>query len=258
LLFVQLHFEVEGAGYPLIILHGLLGSCENWRTHKKIFSRSYRVFALDLRNHGCSPHSEIFNFEAMTDDLSEFMDRQGIETAHLLGHSLGGRVAMRFASKNSKRVGKLVVVDVGVKAYTGEHREILEALRALDLSEFKSRSEVDAALAPNISALSVRRFLLKNVEPDKSQGLKWRINLDAIYRNYDATTKAVPLDRPFEMPALFVRGEKSEYIRDEDLPGMKKFFPHAEVIKIAGAGHWVHVDAPQEFATAVLAFLARN
>jgi esterase len=241
-----------------MILHGLLGSCENWRAQKKIFSRSYRVLALDLRNHGRSPHSEIFNFEAMADDLREFMDRQALETAHLLGHSLGGRVAMQFASNSPNRVRKLVVVDVTAKAYRGEHREILAAMHGLDLRQFKSRSEVDSALAPKISILSMRRFLLKNLAADKDQGLKWRINLDAIHRGYDATTKALTLDRPFEKPALFVRGEKSKYVEDDDIPAVKTVFPDAEFVKISGAGHWVHVDQPEQFNTVVLKFLGRN
>jgi len=255
---MRLHFEVEGTGYPLIILHGLLGWCENWRAQRKAFSQSYQVFALDLRNHGRSPHSEIFNLEVMAEDLREFIDEHALGSAHLLGHSLGGRIMMQFANSYPEKASKLVIVDIAAKAYEGEHWDILEALQALDVKQFKSRAEVDAALAPKIPAPSMRRFLLKNLERDGDHGIKWRINLNAIYRNYHHTIKALALSRRFEKPTLFIRGEKSQYIEEKDIPAIKDSFPCAEVVTIAGAAHWVHVDAPEQFHRVVISFLGRN
>ncbi|MGH7845605.1 MAG: alpha/beta fold hydrolase [Candidatus Binatia bacterium] len=255
---MQLHFEVEGAGQPLIILHGLLGSCQNWRTQKKLFSKSYQVFALDLRNHGRSPHSESFNLQVMAEDLRQFMEQHALSTAHLLGHSLGGKVAMQFAANQPERVGKLIFVDIAPKAYKGEHGAILEAMESLDLKVLRSRVEADAALAPKISEPSMRHFLLKNIARDEKGRLQWGIGLNAISKNYHETIKGVALTRPLVKPTLFIKGENSQYIEEKDIPAVKRVFPRAEVVTIAGAGHWVHIDAPDKFHSVVLTFLSRN
>ena len=255
---MQLYFEVEGTGHPLIILHGLLGSCENWRTQRRLFSESYQVFAVDLRNHGRSPHSGSFNLPVMAEDLREFMDHHDLAAAHLLGHSLGGKVAMQFAASQCNRVGKLVIVDILPKAYKGEHWAILEAMESLDLKILKSRAEADALLAAKIPEPSARHFLLKNIARDEDGRLKWRLGLNAIYQNYHETIKAVALAGPWVKSTLFIKGENSNYIAEKDIPAAKAFFPLAEFVTLAGAGHWVHVDAPETFHRLVLAFLSRN
>ncbi|HWP57697.1 MAG TPA: alpha/beta fold hydrolase [Candidatus Acidoferrales bacterium] len=254
---MRLHFAAEGTGYPLIILHGLLGSCENWRAQRKFFARSYRVFAVDLRNHGHSPHSEVFTFAAMAEDLKEFLEDQALESVHLLGHSLGGKVAMQFATSWPESVAKLVIVDIAPKSYPGEHLEILAAMESLDLSALRSRAQAEAALAATVPALSMRRFLLKNLEY-RDQKLRWRINLPALRRNYPAILAALPLDRQFDKPALFVKGERSRSIEPKDEEQIRRFFPRAEIVTLAGAGHWVHSDNPEAFQQAVLSFLRRE
>ncbi|MBI3798478.1 MAG: alpha/beta fold hydrolase, partial [Deltaproteobacteria bacterium] len=174
---MPLHFESSGHGHPLLILHGLFGSLENWRTLSKVLSQSFQVFALDQRNHGHSPHSEVFNYRVMTEDLKEFLQHQGLSAIHLLGHSMGGKTAMQFALTYPEDVDKLIVVDIAPKAYPPGHDDIFAALFSLPVQDFRSRQEADAALAQHLPDLALRQFLLKNLEREATGGFHWRINL---------------------------------------------------------------------------------
>lgn len=254
---MELHYNTYGeAGRPLIILHGLLGASGNWHTlGSKAFGERFRVFAVDQRNHGRSPHSDAFDYTVMAEDLEGFMARHGLESAYLLGHSMGGKTAMHFALTRPEQVDRLVVVDIAPKAYPPHHTELFEALRALDLSAYTSRKEIDQALARRIASPAVRQFLLKNLQYNTDNGYRWQMNLEGIYGGYGAISEGLEGGHAFEKPALFVRGGQSDYIVDEDEADIRRFFPQAEIITIAEAGHWVHAEAPEAFAEVVLDFL---
>jgi pimeloyl-ACP methyl ester carboxylesterase len=253
---MDLHFRAEGDGFPLILLHGLLGSADNWRTASKRLSEIYKVYALDLRNHGRSPHDKSMTYPNMAGDLTEFLDRQGISEAHIIGHSMGGKVAIQFTTNAPGRLAKLVVVDVAPKAYPPSQRPILAALGSLNLEHFTSFAAIDAALAEHISETPVRQFLLKNIERERDGGFRWRIGLAAITENYHELTKPIVAARIVDKPACFIRGSRSDYIQDGDWPAVKKIFPHADLVTIAGAGHWVHTEAPDAFHRVVVDFLS--
>jgi esterase len=255
---MNLHFEVVGSGPPLIILHGLLGSADNWRSVSRRLGAHYQVFAVDLRNHGRSPHSDIFDYDVMTADLREFTEQQALRRIMLLGHSIGGKVAMQFALDYSEQVNRLVIVDIAPQPYELSQRYILEALLSLDLTRYKSFTEVDAALAEKISDKSLRQFLLKNLARDENGRLRWKIHLAAIDRNYDKLGRGLAPERTFDRPTLFIRGGRSNYIGDDDAPLIRQMFPQAKIATLPEAGHWVHVDAPEEFFQTVLNFLNRT
>jgi esterase len=253
---MQLHFERSGTGPPLIILHGLFGSLDNWRTLGKTFSQSFTVFAIDQRNHGRSPHSSVLTYQAMAEDVKQFLQQHNLSSAHLLGHSMGGKTAMQFAVTYPDRVNKLVVVDIAPKAYPPGHDDIFAALYALDVKTLRSRQEADAQLAQTIPESAVRQFLLKNLERDPSGSFRWRINLDGIYNNYAAILQGIESYHQFDKPTLFIRGGHSQYIRDEDIPAINNLFPQAQTITVPHVGHWVHAEAPQAFGKIVLDFLS--
>src|SRR5215475_12090428 len=255
---MHLAFEVVGKGDPLIILHGLLGSANNWRSMSRRLGAHYQVFAVDLRNHGRSPHSDILDYDVMAADLWEFVKQQALRRIMLLGHSMGGKVAMQFAIDYSKQVDRLIIVDIAPKPYEPSQRYLLQALRALDLTRYKSFADVDTALAPKVSSDSLRQFLLKNLTRVENGGLRWKMHLEAIDRNYDKLLRGLAPERSFNKPTLFIRGGRSNYIEDDDMPLIRQMFPQAEIATLSKAGHWVHIDAPEEFFQTVLNFLNRT
>lgn len=252
---MQLHFQSYGQGPPLIILHGLFGSLENWHSISQKLAADFQVFAVDQRNHGRSPHAAEMSYQSMAGDLKEFVTTHQLSAVNLLGHSLGGKVAMFFALNYPDLMEKLVVVDIAPRAYPPHHSEILNALSSLDLPSFKNRKDLETHLAPSIPDLATRQFLLKNVKRDSAGTFYWQMNLAAIHRNYDRLNEALSSQQPFTKPALFISGERSDYIRDEDLASIRKLFPQAAHCKIPGASHWVHADAPEAFLRKVREFL---
>jgi esterase len=254
---MTLHFQEYGSGHPLIILHGLFGSLDNWHTLSKTLGGSFRVFAVDQRNHGRSPHSDIFTYEALAEDLREFLDEHELKSAHVLGHSLGGKAAMQFALTFADRVDKLIVVDIAPRAYPPVHDEIFDAMLPLDLKTCSSRQQVDEAMARKITHAATRQFLMKNLSRDESGGFRWQVNLQAIKKNYDEVARAIDSEQTFTKPTLFIRGTRSGYVRDSDLPGIRELFPQSEIADL-DTGHWVHAEAPQEFSRLVLEFLQKK
>ena len=252
---MKLHFRTVGEGAPLIVLHGLLGSLDNWQPLARRFAACFKVFAVDLRNHGQSPHSDDVSYDAMVADLDEFMRTHDLERAHLLGHSMGGKVTMQFALRHPDRVEKLVVVDISPRAYPPRHARTLAALLALDLHTFQRREELDAKLAQSVDDAEVRQFLLKNAGRDAHGGFRWKANIRALWESYERLTVAVTGETPCDRPALFVRGEKSDYVPAADNDLIRRLFPRAEFCVIAGAGHWVHADQPEAFFAWGLKFL---
>ena len=252
---MQLYFERFGQGHPLIILHGLFGSLENWRTLSKTFGQFFQVFALDQRNHGRSPHSNEFNYHVMVEDVHAFLQQQQLPSTYLLGHSMGGKVAMQFAVSHPDMVDRLIVVDIAPKVYPPGHDDVFAALYALDPPSIRSRQEADNVLAQHLPDLAVRQFLLKNLERTDSGTFRWRINLDGIHTNYRHMLETFSARGQFAKPTLFIRGENSGYIRDSDIPSIEQLFLQALIVTIPNSGHWVHAEAPQEFARIVREFL---
>lgn len=243
---------------PLIILHGLFGISDNWVTYgKRIADEGFDVIIPDQRNHGQSPHSDLFNYLAMTDDLLELIDEENLDQPLLLGHSMGGKVAMRFTLENPAFVKRLIVVDIGLKAYGSRphHRNIIEAMQKIDLSAAMSRSDIEKQLADRISDLRIRQFLMKNLHWKEKNTLEWRINLDGISKNLHQMFDAIAPGAPYIKPCLFVRGGQSDYILQEDYAEIRGSFPYAEIMSIENASHWVHAEAPEQFYLITSGFL---
>lgn len=253
---MTLHFTSLGAGEPLIVLHGLLGSHQNLLPVCRKFAENFHVFALDQRNHGHSPHHDEMSYELMAADVLRVMDAQHLATAHVLGHSMGGKTAMHLALHHPARIRKLVVADMSPRAYGPRFAKLLHALRELRPEQFKTRLEADAALAPAVPEESLRQFLLKNLMSDEHGGYRWRIHLESIAANYDRLRSAVNNEIPFTGEARFVLGGNSDYVGKVDQAEIHRLFPAAQFTAIAGAGHWVHAEKPAEFAAVVMKFLA--
>lgn len=251
---MQLNYQRLGSGHPLVILHGLFGSLTNWSSISKRLAARYSVFAVDQRNHGGSPHTDNMSYPLMADDLRELMQQQEIEQAHVLGHSMGGKTAMQYAIAFPDLVDKLVVVDIAPKAYPPHHDDIFAAMRSLDLAA-TSRADLDADLARTLPDPAVRQFLLTNIARDDNGNFRWKLNVDAIERAYPEIVGGLESTARFDGPTLFIRGERSEYIEADDQPAILQIFPHARFATIAGAGHWVHAEAPAEFLRVLQEFL---
>jgi esterase len=253
---MHLYCESYGEGQPLIILHGLFGSLDNWRTLSRIFARSLQVLALDQRNHGHSPHSDTFNYDVMAEDVHDFMLQHGLQSAALLGHSMGGKTAMQLAVNYPDMVDKLIVVDIAPRAYLPGHDDIFAALSSLEVSTLRTRQEANAILATSLPDETLRQFLLKNLEREAAGGFQWRIHLEGLRNNYEEILKEVAANSQFDKPTLVIRAGHSGYIQEEDIPDIKAIFPHAQLVTIPGVGHWLHAEAPQVFSKVVLDFLS--
>jgi pimeloyl-ACP methyl ester carboxylesterase len=245
------------AGPPVVILHGLLGSARNWTSVAKALAGAHRVFALDLRNHGRSPWAATMSFDEMAGDVAAFIDAHRLGRAQVIGHSLGGKVAMRLALTRPERVERLVVVDVAPVAYAHDFGPFVEAMRAVDLAAVTRRADADLQLAKPIGDAAIRNFLLQNLVKTDA-GFVWRVNLDALAANMpELVGFPTPDDgAAYPGPALFIAGARSPYLKAEHRPLIARLFPRAEHVVIAGAGHWVHAERPAEFLAQVREFLS--
>ena len=252
---MDLAHKILGTGEPLVILHGLFGTLDNWQTIAKRLSGRRQVILVDLPNHGRSPHVDRVDYAMQAEALSDFLAGQWMHEVDVLGHSMGGKVAMRYALSYPDRVRKLIVVDMAPRAYERGHDEIFAAMRSLPLDRDLSRAELDDLLAQRIPQAAVRLFLLKNLAREREGGYRWKLNLNVLHRDY-AQVLAGTEGPAWDGEALFIRGEKSDYLRDEDWPGVLRLFPGARLETIASAGHWVHAERPEELLSAVEGFLA--
>lgn len=253
---MQLNYKVFGEGDPVLILHGMFGTLDNWQTIAKKLAEDFMVFIIDLRNHGRSPHSEDFDYTIMANDIREFMENNWIYEAYVVGHSMGGKVAMQLASENPDLVKKLAVVDIAPKVYVGNHQTIFEALFSLDLDQLQSRKEADQLLQEKIDSYGVRQFILKNLSINKeTQKYEWKMNLPVIYAAYQTILGKGNLSTPFDNPTLFIKGATSKYILPEELEDYKIYFPNATLKTIEKAGHWVHAEQPKAFLEVLADFL---
>ena len=244
-----------GEGPTVIILHGLFGFSDNWQTIAKTMAADFHVVLLDLRNHGRSPHDAAFDYDCMTADVIEFMNDKGISQASVVGHSLGGKVAMQLAVTEPLRINHLVVVDIAPKAYPVHHGPIIEALRSVPVNTLQSRNEADAIMAKKIPEFGVRQFLLKNLYRDEQMKLAWRMNLGAIEHHIEEVGRALDEDTFYQGPVLFIRGRRSDYISDTDEADILHHFPQARITTVENAGHWVHADQPEVVLSLLKEFL---
>lgn len=253
---MKLNYRKYGSGHPLFVLHGVFGSSDNWQTHGKYLAEHFTVYLIDQRNHGNSPHSPEMNYQAMAEDLKELMEAEKLASIYLLGHSMGGKTAMRFATSYPDAVDKLIVVDIAPKFYPPHHSQIFEGFHSVQLESLKSRKEADEQLAQVITDPGVRMFILKNLSRDSENNFEWKLNLEVIEQNIDKIGEGLPEGASFEGPVLFIGGGASDYIQEEDHPLIGQHFPDAEVKMIPGAGHWVHAEKPKELGELVMKFLA--
>ena len=254
---MDLNFKAYGAGQPVVLLHGLFGSLDNWHRISVQLAQHFHVFAVDQRNHGGSPHAREMSYPLMAADLEEFMDVQHLESAFVLGHSMGGKTAMQFALLHPQRVSKLVIVDIGPRAYSPRHSDILEAMLGLKPENFQTRKEMEEKLAPAIPELPLRQFLLKSVTRNHEGRFQWKLGLEEIAAQYPKLSQAVT-GPPFIKPTLFLRGEHSDYLQEHDLKEIRKLFPLANLKTIHNAGHLVHVENPQLFLQEILSFFGEG
>lgn len=250
-----LYAEQTGDGEPVVILHGLMGSCENWRTIAAALAGRYRVACLDLPNHGHSPQTPQFDLRSMADDVADTLDALAMRQAVVIGHSLGGKVAMQMASDHADRLRGLVVVDISPRAILPIHLFVLRACLQLDLQAATRRRELDEALAHSVPGKATRDFLLKNVVRNEAGRFVWRVPLDSLIANYKTVSDAPPLVAPYDGPCLFVAGELSPFHLRNDEALIQGWFPKTRFVTIAGAGHLVQADQPAAFLAEVRGFL---
>lgn len=240
----------------MLIIHGFLGMNDNWKSLGTQFAaQGFQVHALDLRNHGKSFHSNDFSYELMAEDVKQYCEFHQLTNVILLGHSMGGKVAMLLASTYPDLVSKLIIADIGPKHYPPHHQTILEGLNAIDFSEQPSRSDAEEILSTYIKDFGTRQFLLKNLYWETPEQLAFRFNLAVFIDKIEVVGTALPFENTFSKPTLFLRGDKSDYIQDADFETIKHHFPDSKIETIQNAGHWLHAENPKDFYEVVMRFL---
>jgi pimeloyl-ACP methyl ester carboxylesterase len=267
---MELFFRKLGAGKPIVILHGLYGSSDNWYTIGRALADGFEVFIPDQRNHGNSPHLPNHDYNALSDDLNDFFIQHSLNRAILLGHSMGGKTALAFGLKYPEKVEKMIVVDISPFGYDEtsapevvSHEQIMRSLMMLKPETFKSRQDADETLAEKIRSEPVRQFLLKNLKRNSEGIFYWAMNLPVLQEHLsDIYATILPSEntRPEELPVfplMFIKGKNSGYLKKEEFENIRHFFPHAELAEISGAGHWVHAEQPDEFLKIIRNFLLK-
>jgi len=252
----MLYSKIEGEGKPLLVLHGFLGMSDNWKSLGTQFAeQGFQVHMLDLRNHGRSFHAKEFNYEVMSDDVLSYCQFHQLQEINVLGHSMGGKVAMFLAVNHPELIDKLIVADIGPKYYRTHHQDILEGLNAVDFSLKPERSEVDEILKKYIPDFGTRQFLMKSLYWKEPGQLAFRFNLVVFKEEIEQIGKALPKGLHFDKPTLFIRGGNSRYILDEDFPAIKNQFTNVKFETMPNAGHWLHAENPKLFNEIVMNFL---
>jgi len=265
---VTLNFRKSGHGLPLIILHGLYGSSDNWISIARKLEERFTVFIPDLRNHGQSPHTSTHTYQDMVDDLYQFFSDLHISKATILGHSMGGKLAMMFAAEYPELITRLIIADIAPKNYNStkkpfktvlQHELILGLMEELNLVAVTSRKEIDYFLSEKLKDSVLRQFLIKNIHRSKEGYFEWKINVSVLKHALNSITTDVNSDwfsdrQPIlNYPVTFIRGLSSDYISDQDFKDIKEIYPEARLISIPDAGHWLHAEQPEKFIEAVLA-----
>ena len=259
----SLHYQLynesylqQGSNPPLLILHGLLGSLENWNTFCRAQQQTQRsMIAVDLRNHGRSPHVAGMSYSLMVADIACLLDALQLTQLDVMGHSMGGKVAMCFALQQPQRVKRLIVVDILPKDYPPHHQALLKALLSMPLGQLKNRKEADEWLAPTVTQAFERAFLLKNLQRAPEGGFQWRCHLSEIARHYLNISRFPEITAQYSGETLLIRGAQSDYVAMEQWPHAKQYFPQAELVNIEKAGHLPHIQTPEVFTEQVEQFL---
>lgn len=267
---MDLFFQKSGNGDPVIILHGLYGSSDNWVTFARQLAERNTVYLIDQRNHGRSPHHPEHSYKSMSEDLQAFFANQHIEKAIILGHSMGGKTAMLFTAMHPEKVKALVVVDIAPAGYASlnefspqaiVHLNIVNAMLSMDLAQYSTRTDIENELAKTITDISVRQFITKNIHRNPDHSFNWKLNLNALSNALPEIMgsihleKAITQKQPINVPTLFIRGGRSNYLLPEHYAEIKTYFPEAQIETIPNAGHWVHAEQPVLFAQTVTHFI---
>lgn len=264
---MKLFYRESGKGEALIILHGLYGSSDNWVSIAKELESYFRVINVDQRNHGQSPHRSEHSYTLLTNDLLKLFEVLKLEKAILLGHSMGGKVAMQFTMEHPEKVSSLIVVDIAPWSHdplahiSEEHQQIIEGLMSIPIDSLTSRVQADEILSERVKSLPIRQFLLKNLKREQDGSFGWKINLTAIasnLKNLMGSIEPSTHNHSYKVRTLFIKGEQSNYIPNDKEDDLKEIFTNSEIITIHDAGHWVHAEKPMEFLKAVLFFLKRS
>tara|TARA_B100001059_G_C17646086_1_gene481889 strand:- start:66 stop:851 length:786 start_codon:yes stop_codon:yes gene_type:complete len=251
--------RIYGEGQAVIIIHGLFGMSDNWNSIGKKISDNFNVHIIDLRNHGRSFHNNNFSFHDMSNDLQEYLFQHNIQKPILIGHSLGGKVAMDFCFKNAEKVKGLIVVDIAPKAYNlAFHNKLLSVLSGVPLHNFNSRDEIDKVLSKSITELSIRSFLMKNLYRDEDKSFNWRFNIGVLKKELSNIKNTDFLKGELTLPTVFIKGGNSNYINSNDEGLISKHFKNSRIREIVGAGHWVHAEKPNLFYDEVISFISQE
>ncbi len=262
---MELFFRKKGSGIPLVILHGLYGSSDNWMSIAKHLSEKFEVFLPDLRNHGRSFHSVYHNYELLQNDIYLFFKQQKIKKAVIIGHSMGGKAAMFFANRHPELTAGLVIVDISPRQYKTSdsesshynmHKTIIKTLMNMKLDSLSGRKEAADIMSKHIEQAYLRNFLLKNLYRDKDNVFRWRINLPVLYKSLpDIMAGFNPEDIVAGFPVLFVKGGVSDYILPDDFTLINKIFPSSDIVEIKNASHWLHAEYPDKFLSVIYDFV---
>ena len=256
-LIMLLKSKIIGKGSDiLIVLHGFLGMYDNWNSFaKKIYNKGFQIHLLDQRNHGDSFHSKEFNYELLSNDLKYYTDYHQIKNFSLIGHSMGGKAAMMFSGCFPNAINKLIIVDILPIYYKNDYQNILKSLKSIDLNSIRSRLEADKALSSLIKAPSFRAFLLKNLKRINNNEFTFKIDLNIILDKLNEVEKALPVNLYFGGETLFIKGENSDYINNQNFKSIHKNFPKSQLVEVSKAGHWVHAENLDDFVKETLLFL---
>ena len=252
---MTLHTQIKGQGKTIVILHGFLGMGDNWKSISNELAKNYEVHLPDMRNHGKSGHSQDLNYEVMVEDMREYFNTHQIEDAVLIGHSMGGKIAMQFAAEYPQYLSHLIVVDISPKYYHPHHDDILESLKLLKSKKLTSRQDADEVLKAKIEQQGVRLFLLKNLNREDDNTLSVKPNVEVFLENRDEIGRALPESCRYKGPTLFIKGENSAYIRARDSKLIDQHFPNHKIVSVENAGHWVHAENPKSFLEKTLEFV---
>ena len=256
---MKLHFEAlnrQEKKKPLMILHGFLGSLDNWKMYAKKFIKHYSIYLVDLRNHGLSPHSNEFNYQVMIEDLEALIQQQGLKEISLIGHSMGGKLAIGLTKKRPEWVDNLIVIDISPKKYKDiQSKKIIDIISKIDLKKFSNRFQVKEVLNQKIKNQTKVNFLTKSIKQEESGQLKWRFNLVSFKENIDFLGEEIKIPTPLKTKTLFVKGGNSNYITKADLNLIKEKFLNQKTIVIPDSGHWVHYEKGKELFEEIKKFL---
>ncbi|MDA9227668.1 alpha/beta fold hydrolase [Flavobacteriales bacterium] len=251
--------RIYGKGQAVIIIHGLFGMSDNWNSIGKKISDNFNVHIIDLRNHGRSFHNNNFSYHDMSNDLQEYLFQHNIQKPILIGHSLGGKVAMDFCFKNAEKVKGLIVVDIAPKTYNVDfHNKLLNILNSLPISNYNSRDEIDKVLSKSITELSIRSFLMKSLYRDGDKSFNWRFNIEVLKKELSNIKNADFLNGELTLPTVFIKGGNSNYINSVDESLISKHFKNSRIREVVGAGHWVHAEKPNLFYDEVITFITQE